>query len=271
MAEENENEATQVGAEYLGLQTAIRSRDNLAKDPYFQSVQVGSSKAPARAPMASWQLWGRRDLSENPAIPPGTKYAIEFYGGNVNNASGSTCGGVAAQTENEQATRQSAYSPILPELLGEDGMPVDKPRPSSLVRLIGLEPRNPYILREYPARHLKRFSEMYNVHYIKPVAFNVCDESVHIATDGKEYYIVFLDLESAVVPVGDSWDGVLEVFKDIDVLLPDVVRIESIGGVYHPLDEEEQEEFFPSKKPRTKESEAYQQELLRRLLELTED
>ncbi|KAF3313549.1 hypothetical protein TWF173_005842 [Orbilia oligospora] len=251
MAEENENEATQVGAEYLGLQTAIRSRDNLAKDPYFQSVQVESSKAPARAPMASWQLWGRRDLSENPAIPPGTKYAIEFYGGN--------------------ATRQPAYSPILPELLGEDGMPVDKPRPSSLVRLIGLEPRNPYILREYPAMHLKRFSEMYNVHNIKPVAFNVCDESVHIATDGKEYYIVFLDLESAVVPVGDSWDGALEIFKDIDVLLPDVVRIESIGGVYHPLDEEEQEEFFPSKKPRTKESEAYQQELLRRLLELTED
>ncbi|KAF3167162.1 hypothetical protein EYR41_011897 [Orbilia oligospora] len=35
MAEENENEATQVGAEYSGLQTAIGSRDNLAKDPYF--------------------------------------------------------------------------------------------------------------------------------------------------------------------------------------------------------------------------------------------
>ncbi|KAF3099749.1 hypothetical protein TWF569_003848 [Orbilia oligospora] len=107
-------------------------------------------------------------------------------------------------------------------------MPVDKPRPSGLVRLIGLEPRNPYILREYPARHLKRFSEIYNVHNIKPVAFNVCDESVHIATDGKEYYIVFLDLESAVVSAGDSWDGALEVFKSIDVLLPDVVRIESI-------------------------------------------
>ncbi|KAK6520621.1 hypothetical protein TWF506_000871 [Arthrobotrys conoides] len=54
----------------------------------------------ARDPIAGWQLWGRPDLSQNPEIPPGTKYAIEFYGGKV------------------------------PELPGQDGMPVDKPRQS---------------------------------------------------------------------------------------------------------------------------------------------
>ncbi|KAF3213476.1 hypothetical protein TWF679_005292 [Orbilia oligospora] len=204
MAGKNKTEATQVRAEYLGLRPAIGSRDNLTKDPYFQPVQVESSKVPARAPDGWLATVGKTRPFRKPCDNSGNKVCHRVYGGDANNVSGSPCGGVAAQLDNGRATRQSAHSPILPEPPGEDGLPVDKPRLSGLVRLIGLEPRNPYILREYPARHLKRFLEMYNVHNIKPVAFNICDQAVHIATDGKEYYIVFLDLESAVVPVGDS-------------------------------------------------------------------
>ncbi|KAF3161127.1 hypothetical protein TWF788_002743 [Orbilia oligospora] len=123
MAGKNKTEATQVRAEYLGLRPAIGSRDNLAKDPYFQPVQVESSKVPARAPDGWLATVGKTRPFRKPCDNSGNKVCHRVYGGDANNVSGSPCGGVAAQLDNGRATRQSAHSPILPEPPGEDGLP----------------------------------------------------------------------------------------------------------------------------------------------------
>ncbi|KAK6507209.1 hypothetical protein TWF481_005659 [Arthrobotrys musiformis] len=139
-----------------------------------------------RRSVHGWELWMRRWV--HPETLPETPSAIQTYGGDDIDAS----------------------NRLRPGPPGEDGMPVDKPKPSNLIRCAWLEPDNPNVLQDYGPRHLKRFSELYNAPNLRPVAFDTLDQSVHIATDGGAYYIVFLDVESAVVSVGESWESALK-------------------------------------------------------------
>ncbi|KAK6522333.1 hypothetical protein TWF281_002899 [Arthrobotrys megalospora] len=139
---------------------------------------------------------------------------------------------------------------------GKNEASIDEPIENHLVRFINKTgPHGQHIPWEYGERDLKRFSELYNAHNLKPLAFVVSDPSIQIATDGKIYYIVLLELKSAAVSIGGSWGQVIKVLEGMDLSLPQAELIESIGGRFYPLDEEERMIAFPPEEVTSEEKE----------------
>ncbi|KAF3907685.1 hypothetical protein AA313_de0207253 [Arthrobotrys entomopaga] len=197
--------------------------------------------------MANWGLWKRRDFSENPEMSQETYAKVQDEDNYDHNKTiEGVDGGSTPRTGDKEGCGSRPSDEWVYEPPGDVETPVDKPRKHPLVRLIEeLDINHQRVFGEYRERYLKRFSQLYDAHNLRPIAIDVSDSSVQIATDGKTYYIVILYLECAAVPVGELWEGAIGLLKGLDFSLTPADLIESIGGEVHPLDEEEQDFFFP--------------------------